>query len=115
MFLSDSIERDKHALQVIEQGIGSGSGTRMPGTISEWQSSYQTYASAIDRDITRADRTLTRAVQAFRDMERAYPIHLLLVIIYDDYIRLRDNLSKYMNASSQLYLKAFNAQDANNR
>ncbi len=48
-------------------------------------------------------------------MEKVYPTHLMLTIIYDDYIRLRKNLSAYMNASSQLYLKAFNAQDANNR
>lgn len=48
-------------------------------------------------------------------MERAYPVHLLLMIIYDDYIRLRKNLSSYMNASTQLYIKAYNAQDANQR
>ena len=88
----------------------------MPGNnTNDWIRSYNTYANALDTEIARADATLPSALRALRDMERTYPAHLLLVIIYDDYIRLRYNLSIYMNASTQLYMKAYNAQDANKR
>ena len=92
-----------------------GSGTQIPATIEEWRSSYLERSSALSREIARAESTLPRALRAYQDMERSYPIHLMLVIIYDDYIRLRKNLSVYMAASSQLYMKAYTAQDANQR
>lgn len=114
-YLDNALQNDRSALENIEKEIGTGSGTPTAYTVRDWQVSYQTYAQALDREIYRADTTLPRAMRAFRDMERAYPVHLMLVIIYDDYIRLRNNLSVYMNASTQLYMKAFNAQDANNR
>lgn len=114
-YLDTALRTDKHQLEQIESAIGTGSGTKIPVTTSAWQESYQTYANALDKEIARADATLPRAIRAFRDMERAYPAHLMLVIIYDDYIRLRNNLSIYMNASTQLYMKAFNAQDENQR
>ncbi len=56
-----------------------------------------------------AYRTLPRAMLAYQEMSRTYAAHLMLVIVYDDYVRLRDNLSKYMNATSQLFEKAYNA------
>ena len=52
---------------------------------------------------------------AFQEMDRTYVTHLLLVIIYDDYLKLRDNLDKYMSIVSQTFEKAYNAQDANKR
>lgn len=46
-------------------------------------------------------------------MDQTYGAHILLMFIYDDYIRLRKSLSSYMNLSSQLYQKANNAQSTN--
>lgn len=46
-------------------------------------------------------------------MDQTYGAHILLVLIYDDYIRLRKAMSGYMNLSSQLYQKANNAQSTN--
>ncbi len=46
-------------------------------------------------------------------MDQTYAAHILLQLVYDDYIRLRKALSNYMNLSSQLYQKANNAQSTN--
>jgi uncharacterized protein YvpB len=46
-------------------------------------------------------------------MERTYGMHLMLVVLYDDYVRLRDNLSSHFNSISQLLEKAYNAQNPN--
>ena len=84
-------------------------------TVQGWVNSYNTYATALETEIIRADTTLPRVLRAYKDMERSYAVHILLSIIYDDYIRLRKNLSTYMNASTQTYLKAYNAQDMNKK
>lgn len=114
-YLDTNLENNRYLIEQIEKNIGTGDGTKAAHTTQDWVTSYNKYATALDREIDRADSTLPRAMQAYQDMEKAYPVHLMLTIIYDDFIRLRANLSKYMNASTQLYLKAFNAQDANNR
>jgi len=66
--------------------------------------------SDISREITRADTTLPKAIRSWTEMNQTYGVHVLLTIIYDDYIRLRRDLSNYMNISSQLYQKVNNAQ-----
>ncbi len=114
-YLSDNLEKDKHFMDTLEKSIGSDNTKEYPKTFQEWGQQYNIYASQLDREILRADSTLPRAFMALEDMERNYAAHIILQIIYDDYIRLRNNLSKYMNASTQLYLKAYNAQDANQR
>lgn len=114
-YLESELERNRSAVEQVEKEIGEGDGTKTPRTIGEWHESYRNYASALDKEIDRAESTLPRAIRAYQEMERAYPAHILLVMIYDDYIRLRKNLIRYTNASTQIYLKAFNAQDTNNR
>ena len=114
-YLDTTLESDRAYVENVEQAIGTGSGTNIARDSETWIQSYNNYATALETEIHRADSTLPRAIRTFMDMEKAYPAHLLLAIIYDDYIRLRNNLSTYMNASTQTYLKAFNAQDANKR
>lgn len=114
-YLDTTLESDRAYVENMEQAIGTGSGTNIARDSEAWIKSYNNYATALETEIHRADATLPRAIRTFMDMEKAYPAHLLLAIIYDDYIRLRNNLSTYMNASTQTYLKAYNAQDANKR
>lgn len=114
-YLDTNLEDNRYNIEQIEKNIGTGDGTIQARTIGEWIESYNRYATSLDTEINRADSSLPRAIQAYKDMEKAYPVHLMLTIIYDDFIRLRQNLSTYMNASTQLYLKAYNAQDANQR
>ena len=114
-YLDTTLESDRAYVENVEQAIGTGSGTNIARDSEAWIKSYNNYATALETEVQRADSTLPRAIRTFMDMEKAYPAHLLLAIIYDDYIRLRNNLSTYMNASTQTYLKAYNAQDANKR
>ncbi len=64
-------------------------------------------------EIVRADTTLPKAMATLKEMDYTYSAHILLELIYNDYIRLRKALSSYMNISSQLYQKANNAQSTN--
>ena len=114
-YLDTNLETSRTIIEQMEKNIGNGNGTQITTNSEEWIASYNRYASDLEREIARADTTLPRAIRTFLDMEKAYPAHLMLMIIYDDYIRLRNNLSAYMNASTQTYIKAYNAQDANNR
>ena len=114
-YLETNLQENSYQIEQIEKNIGNNDKAQVPHTLEEKIVSLNTYASSLEKEIARADTTLPRAIQAYKDMEKAYPVHLMLTIIYDDFIRLRQNLSTYMNASTQLYLKAFNAQDANKR
>jgi hypothetical protein len=73
------------------------------------------YTNILASERARVDTILPKAIMAFQEMERTYIVHLLLVIIYDDYLKLRDNLNTYMSIVSQTFEKAYNAQDANQR
>lgn len=114
-YLDSNLQMNRTFIEQVEKNIGTNGSKKEARTVNEWRESYNTYANSLDQEITRADTSLPRALRTFLDMEQAYPAHLLLTIIYDDYIRLRANLAAYMNASTQTYLKAYNAQDANNR
>lgn len=67
----------------------------------------------IRNDLSRATSTLPKALVAYREMERTYAVHLMLIIIYDDYLELRENLNSYLSTVSQIFEKAKNAQSAN--
>lgn len=112
-YLESNLKTNQHAIIEMEKNIGKNNTTTQPSTMSEWVNINNRYTRDLEREIDRADSSLIRAMQAYKEMEKAYGAHLLLTIIYDDYIRLRKNLASYMNASTQLYMKANNAQDTN--
>ena len=70
---------------------------------------------ALRDELVRAETTLPKALIAYREMQRTYGVHILLVMILDDYMTLRNNLDLYLSNISQLFEKANNAQDANKR
>jgi hypothetical protein len=43
-------------------------------------------------------------------MERTYGIHILLLVLTDDYVQFRTNLKNFMHPLSQFFQKAVNAQ-----
>ncbi len=69
----------------------------------------------ITSELLRARSLLPVAVKTFQEMERTYAMHLLLIVIADDYLRLRDNLAIYFNSVTQLMEKMQNAQLPNNQ
>ena len=111
-YLDSNIE-DVSRTQNIEKWIGQWGGTQISHTTNEWNNASLHYQSDLAREIIRADTTLPKAIRSFIEMDQTYGAHILLMLIYDDYIQLRKALSNYMNISSQLYQKANNAQNAN--
>ena len=109
----DSNIGDVTRTQNIEKWIGTGSGTNISTVTSWWNAASLMYQSALSQEIIRANTTLPKAIRSLIEMDQTYGAHILLTIIYDDYIRLRKSLSSYMNISSQLYQKANTAQHAN--
>ncbi len=115
-YLQENISTDYSNVIDKEQKIGTPSSIRGTGaTIASMASDMSLRARQIERDITRATDTLPKVIVAYREMERTYPIHIMMLIIYDDYLELRQNLNTYLNAVSQLFEKANNAQSANNQ
>lgn len=114
-YLEENLRNDKTAIERMEKSVGFDDKSEVSGNSEAWIRNYNKYTNSLSNEINRADTTLPTAIKAYKDMERAYPVHLMLAIIYDDFIRLRKNLATYMNASTQTYLKALNAQDTNKR
>jgi uncharacterized protein YfcZ (UPF0381/DUF406 family) len=114
-YLGENVRNNFTKMQEIEKSLKTEDIGRSSRSTDEALQDMTKKARSIDTEIARTRDTLPKALVAYREMERTYTIHLLLVIIYDDYLTLRNQLSDYMSAVSQLYEKAFNAQDANKR
>lgn len=98
----------------IDTKVWGNTGAAIPTTDAAVQR-MTAWLSKLDAERTRAKVTVPKAVMAFAEMDRTYTTHILLVIIYDDYLKLRDHLNTYLAIVSQTFEKAYNAQDANNR
>lgn len=114
-YLQENINSNYTDVLNLEQKIGNnGESQSNPSTIESAVSAMNLRARQITDDIARANSTLPKALVAYREMERTYPLHIMFLIIYDDYLDLRQNTNTYLNAVSQLFEKANNAQSANN-
>lgn len=112
-YLDSNVNASIRNVQEIEAKIGKWSGTTLPTNTEEWVKITPKYATNIQSEIIRADNTLPKAIKTLAEMDQTYGSHILLILIYDDYVQLRKALSAYMNLSSQLYQKAYNAQSTN--
>ena len=112
-YLGANVESDFTKALEIESKIWDQSEWKKTKTTEEAAQVMRSRQSAIEKELIQAQDTLPKALVAYREMERTYAVHIILVMIFDDYIRLRDNLSNYLNAVSQLFEKAYNAQDKN--
>lgn len=61
------------------------------------------------RDVHRS------AIEAFMEMERTYEIHLMLTLIYEDFVDVRERLRSLLNPIGQFVYKASNAQSPYNQ
>jgi hypothetical protein len=108
-YLDSNLNADITKTLETEKRIGQDGTGPLPDTTDRWASELIKRQLQLEQEIYRADRSLPRSIMAFNEMQRTYAAHLLLVIVYDDYVRLRDNLARYMSPTSQLFEKAFNA------
>lgn len=112
-YLRAQLENNASETSRIDVALAEKSGPQ--STTDRALSVLSSRQQSIEQDLARATDTLPKALVAYREMERTYALHLVLVLIYDDYLKLRDNIDLYLSAVSQLFEKAFNAQDKNNR
>ena len=113
-YLQSNIDANYTRVIELEKKIGTWDSRRNLNTLSSVAGDISNRQLQVQRDIARAASTLPKAILAYREMERTYSVHLMLMIIYDDYLELRQNVNTYLNAVSQLFEKANNAQSANN-
>ncbi len=116
-YLRDNLDKNNDYILSLDASIGQivGAVTPIPTNTEAWSREIARRGELITAEILRAKSVLPRAIEAFREMERTYSLHLMLVIIYDDYLRLRENLATYFNAVTQLMEKMQNAQIPNNK
>lgn len=115
-YLKAQIDQNRTQTFEIETKIGEWwENMSLPPNMQDYANLFSTYTNQVQSNIARAQTTLPKALVAYREMERTYGVHIMLLIIYDDYIELRQNLSTYLNAVSQLFEKAKNAQSANQK
>ena len=108
-YLDSNLNADVTRFMTEDLKVGTPWDLKTPQNTEAFHLALMNRQEQIRMEIYRADRVLPRAIQAYQEMERTYATHLLLVIIYDDYVRLRANLNKYLSATSQLFEKANNA------
>ena len=108
-YIESNLSNNNSEFSRIESKIGEENTEKAPKDSESFQRKLIQQRSQIQTEIYTADRALPRSIDAFKEMERTYAAHLLLVIVYDDYVRLRDNLARYMSSTSQLFEKANNA------
>lgn len=108
-YLESHIQENISEFNKLNDQIGNNSEGHTVYNSDSLQTHISNQWELMRKEIYIADRAITRAVRVFKEMERTYAAHLILLVIYDDYVRLRDNLDRYMSSTSQLLEKAYNA------
>ncbi len=114
-YLEAQIDQNQTQVFEIESKIGEWwENASLPSNMWDYANLFTSYSDQIQSNIARAQSTLPKALVAYREMERTYGVHIMLMIIYDDYLTLGQNLSTYLSAVSQFFEKVENAMSANN-
>lgn len=86
---------------------------------SPWQDKFDTnealqYAkmqtNAVQSETDHAKQVYNTAFNWFNELESTYGTHIMLQLIYDDYVQVRNNMSRILSPLSQLAYKIPNAQ-----
>lgn len=99
----------------LETKIGDNNGSKAAITTNDAQKEIITRGRFVEEERKKANEVLPKAVVAFQEMDRTYVVHVMLVFLYDDYLKLRNQLNTYLTTIGQTFEKAFNAQDDNQR
>lgn len=105
-YLESNIWENIDDIRKLESRSNVSESTTMISVANSIQAKQRSLSGAINK----AERSIDRAIESYKEMERTYSVHILLVILYDDYVRLRDNLWSYFDIVSQTFEKANNAQ-----
>lgn len=114
-YVDANLRENFNALSTTETKIGDGNTSVPAGNTNSAQNEITSRGRVIEDERKRANEVLPKAIVAFQEMDRTYVIHVMLTFLYDDYLKLRDQLNTYLTTIGQTFEKAFNAQDDNQR
>ena len=114
-YIKTSFDENNNAMFSLEASLFQANNTSrsVPNTTEAWRKSLTKMSADISLELIRARSVLPQAIETFREMDRTFSVHLMLVVIYDDYLRFRDNLGKYVANFGQLMEKVQNSQSEN--
>ncbi|MDD2566064.1 MAG: hypothetical protein PHZ26_05180 [Candidatus Gracilibacteria bacterium] len=67
-------------------------------------------SNLVIKEIEHSKQIYNISFSAFSELENTYGLHILLLLIYDDYVQIKKNFSKILNPISQLMYKIPQAQ-----
>lgn len=67
-------------------------------------------SSDVTNEINHSKIVYNQALISYSEFENTYPLHILLSFIYDDYVKIMNNLGKILAPLSQLFYKIPQAQ-----
>lgn len=67
-------------------------------------------SNLVAKEIEHSKQIYNISFSAFSELESTYGLHIMLLLIYDDYVQIKKNFSKILNPISQLVYKIPQAQ-----
>lgn len=95
--------------KINKEGSGTGSVSLLKNTDSAAMEIAHS-AGKISEEIAHTKEIFPQAMVAFSEFEKTYASHILMELILQDYLDLRDSLKKLLNPIGQVIYKASNAQ-----
>jgi hypothetical protein len=80
------------------------------GTVNTVKTKFEEVAWGIEKEIYHTRKVYPLALAGYAEFERTYWQHLLLLLIQEDYITLREQLKNLLNPIWQVLYKVSNAQ-----
>jgi hypothetical protein len=114
-YVDANLRESYNSLSSTETKIWNGNTSKQAISMDAAKKEILSRGSIIEDERKRANEVLPKAIVAFQEMDRTYVIHVMLAFIYDDYLKLRNQLNTYLTTIGQTFEKAFNAQDDNQR
>jgi hypothetical protein len=84
--------------------------SQAPYAVSSYISNISNLSDKISQEVEHSKMVYNQTLSAFSDFEQAYPIHVVLNFILQDYILLQTNFTRLINPIGQFIYKASNAQ-----
>lgn len=114
-YVDANLRENFDAISKLDTKIGDNNSSKSASTTNDAQKEIISRGRFVEDERKRANEVLPKAIVAFQEMDRTYVIHIMLTFLYDDYLKLRDQLNIYLTTIGQTFEKAFNAQDDNQR
>ncbi|MDD5377023.1 MAG: hypothetical protein PHH16_02790 [Candidatus Gracilibacteria bacterium] len=109
LYYLDNASKNSLASYYKANGIAASGSSLLTNTDSAVQE-IALSANRITEEIAHTKEVFPQAMVAFTEFEKTYASHILMELILQDYLDLRDSLKKLLNPIGQVIYKASNAQ-----